>query len=66
VLRTPELVEVKAATLSNQRTNEFSLNATMRQTVVIDPSAPIDAQPKPGAPTKSDAARQAVMNKISN
>lgn len=66
VLRTPELVEVKAATVSNQRTNEFSLNATMRQTVVIDPSAPIDAQPKAAAPSKSDAARQALMSKVSS
>ncbi len=65
VLRSPELVEVKSATVSNQRTNEFSLNATMRQTVVIDPSAPIDAQPKP-APSKSEAARQSVLTKISN
>jgi type IV pilus assembly protein PilN len=66
VLRTPELVEVKAATISNQRTNEFSLNATMRQTVVIDPGAPIDAQPKAPAASKSDAARQAIMNKVSS
>jgi type IV pilus assembly protein PilN len=32
VLRTPELVEIKAANLNNQRTNEFTLNSTMRQT----------------------------------
>jgi type IV pilus assembly protein PilN len=64
VLRTPELVEIKAANLNNQRTNEFTLNTTMRQTVVIDPSAPITAQPV--APSKSEAARQNLVNKISN
>jgi type IV pilus assembly protein PilN len=64
VLRTPELVEIKAANLNNQRTNEFTLNSTMRQTVVIDPSAPITAQPV--APSKSEAARQNLVNKISN
>lgn len=64
VLRTPELVEIKAANLNNQRTNEFTLNTTMRQTVVIDPSAPITAQPV--APSKSEAARQSLVNKISN
>lgn len=67
VLRTPELVEIKAVTLSNQRTNEFSLNATMRQTVVIDPSAPIEAaKPKPAAPSKSDVARDQLMKKITS
>ncbi len=64
VLRTPELVEIKAANLNNQRTNEFTLNSTMRQTVVIDPAAPITAQP--AAPSKSEAARQNLVNKISN
>ncbi len=67
VLRTPELVEVKAATVNTQRTNEFSLNATMRQTVVIDPSAPIATQPSPkNAPSKAEAARQSVTNKLLN
>ena len=65
VLRTPELVEIKAANLNNQRTNEFSLNSTMRQTVVIDPAAPITAKAAT-APSKSEAARQNLVNKISN
>jgi type IV pilus assembly protein PilN len=65
VLRSPTLVEVKAATVGNQRTNEYSLNATMRQTVVIDPTAPVGA-PKAAAPSKADAARQSVLNKVSN
>jgi type IV pilus assembly protein PilN len=64
VLRTPELVEIKGVNLNNQRTNEFALNTTMRQTVVIDPAAPIAAQPV--APSKSEAARQNLVNKISN
>jgi type IV pilus assembly protein PilN len=65
VLRSPELVEIKSVNLNNQRTNEFSLNSTMRQTVVIDPSAPITVR-QVATPSKSEAARQNLMNKLSN
>jgi type IV pilus assembly protein PilN len=65
LMRDLELVEIKSVNLNNQRTNEFSLNSTMRQTVVIDPSAPITVR-QVATPSKSEAARQNLMNKLSN
>jgi type IV pilus assembly protein PilN len=66
VLRGPELVKIESVTVSNQRTNEFSLNASMRQNITIDPAAATaKAAVTPPPPSAAEAARQAVMNKVS-
>ncbi len=67
VLRGPELVKIESVTVNNQRTNEFNLNASMRQNIVIDPAAAAaKTAATPPPPSAAEAARQAVMNKVSN
>ena len=52
-LESPELVEIKAATVNNKRVSEFTMNVRLKQAATDDA-----AKAAKGAPAKSDAGKK--------
>jgi type IV pilus assembly protein PilN len=55
----PELVEIKAVQLNNQRVNEFSLNVAIKQPVIEGQEAPVKPAPGKAAPGKAAPGKAA-------